>query len=119
MLPAWAGLRSSGAPQATLAPISESGVVVVDRRTGSGFDPRMTARQLATDWKLVDQATTAYWRSLKRRKGLVACYAVADDLRRQVLAMRPDWPSPIEREEDLAVHRRIRGALAAVKRRPR
>jgi hypothetical protein len=48
-----------------------------------------------------------YWLDRKRRLGPAEGVRVADALRRQVAAQRPGWPSPEERQADLASHARV------------
>jgi hypothetical protein len=39
--------------------------------------------------------------------------AVGEALRQHVRALRPDWPDPRERDDDLAVHERVSEGLRA------
>jgi hypothetical protein len=66
------------------------------------------------DWTSPARAKARYWRDWKRRHGPAAGIRMADELRRQVLLVRPDWPSPSERREDLATHLRVIDALRRV-----
>lgn len=59
------------------------------------------------DWAASARSKELYWRDWKRQHGPAAGIRVADELRRQVLAARPDWPSESERQEDLATHLRM------------
>jgi hypothetical protein len=60
-----------------------------------------------------------YWRDYKREHGPAAGVRLADELRRQVLAARPGWPSEQERAEDLATHLRLIEVLRRVPARGR
>ena len=68
------------------------------------------------DWDALAASKDEQWLAERRRRGVAWCVRVADDLRRQVLGQRPAWPSPEERDEDLAVHLRVTGALRRVGR---
>jgi len=71
------------------------------------------------DWAAAERSKELYWRDWKRQHGPAAGIRVADELRRQVLAMRPDWPLEREREEDLAMHLRLIEVIRRVPPRPR
>jgi hypothetical protein len=71
------------------------------------------------DWAGASLAKDHYWRDWKRRHGPAAGIRMADELRRQVMAQRPDWPSPAERREDLANHLKVIDALRRVPARGR
>jgi hypothetical protein len=55
-----------------------------------------------------------YWRDYKLRHGPAAGIRIADELRRQVVAIRPDWPDAREQALDRATMRRVDDALARV-----
>ncbi len=74
---------------------------------------------LDRDWDAAARDKERYWRDYKREHGPAAGIRVAEELRLQVLAARPDWPSEREREEDLATHLRIIDVLRRVPARPR
>jgi hypothetical protein len=71
------------------------------------------------DWALVSRSTAEYWRTWKRRHGAAGGVRMADQLRLQVLAQHPRWPTAAERSEDLAVHLRVAEALRSVRARSR
>lgn len=71
------------------------------------------------DWSLVAEAKSEFWRSRKRNLTPAEILAIGDQLRRHVLALRPDWPSDTERAADVAAHLRVTEALRAVPCRPR
>jgi hypothetical protein len=55
-----------------------------------------------------------YWRDYKRKHGPAAGIRIADELRRQVLALRPDWPDALEQAAERRVMKRVDDALARV-----
>jgi hypothetical protein len=68
------------------------------------------------DWNALAASKDDQWLEERQRRGVAWCVEVADELWRQVLRQRPSWPSPEEREEDLAVHLRVTRALRRVGR---
>ncbi|MCP4549225.1 MAG: hypothetical protein GY835_22455 [bacterium] len=66
------------------------------------------------DWSLVRELKQRYWAERKRTLTPDATLRIADDLRRHVLALRPDWPDEREREADLKVHARVSECLRRV-----
>jgi hypothetical protein len=58
------------------------------------------------DWALLAELKQAQWLA-QRRLGPALAMRIADDLRRQVRAARPDWPSDEERAADLEAHIRV------------
>ena len=71
------------------------------------------------DWTSAATDKELYWRDYKRAHGAAGGVRVADELRRHVLASRPDWPSERERADDLATHLRVLDVLQRVPRRTR
>lgn len=63
-----------------------------------------------------EKVKTVYWVERLRRLGPVESLRVADELRHHVRALRPDWPGPLDREADLAVHLTVGEALRRVRR---
>lgn len=59
------------------------------------------------DWPAVRAAKDDYWATRIRRLGPQEGLRIADELRRQMLAIDPQWPSETERRRDLASHRRV------------
>ena len=76
-------------------------------------DLRAFARR---DWASLSRDEAAYWREQKRVHGPGEGIRIGDELRRHVIAARPDWPSEREREEDLATHLRL---IEVMRRVPR
>ena len=62
---------------------------------------------LEIDWADRGRAKDTHWANVKAERGLEDAVRAADALRRQVLAVRPDWPSRAERERDLKTHLRV------------
>lgn len=59
------------------------------------------------DWSAVRTAKDGYWAGRIRRLGPQEGLRIADELRRQMLAIDPQWPSEAERRCDLADHHRV------------
>ncbi|MCC6902540.1 MAG: hypothetical protein IT377_26450 [Polyangiaceae bacterium] len=76
--------------------------------------PRARLGQTESEHAASSRAKELYWREYKLRHGPLAGIRVADELRRQVIAQRPDWPTPAERADDHAAHLRALDALARV-----
>jgi hypothetical protein len=72
------------------------------------------AKRIVEDGKLAERARELYWRDYKRKHGPAAGIRIAEQLRCQVIAQRPSWPSPRDRAEDHAAHQRALDALARV-----
>ena len=109
-----AGGRDAGpAPGTMRAAVGTRGTLTSHARTGR--PPRLRRARLGLRRPrrralLIEQA---------RRDGPAGGIRIADELRRQVLAMHPDWPSQRERDEDLATHLRVIDALRRVPARSR
>ena len=69
---------------------------------------RKFARQ---GWAAAQRDKERYWRDYKRLHGPSAGIRIADELRKQVLAQKTDWPSEQERQEDHVAHLRLIEAL--------
>jgi hypothetical protein len=74
---------------------------------------------LDVDWAAAARDKERYFLDYKRQHGPAAGIRMADELRRHVLALRPDWPSEEERAEDMATHLRVIDVLRRVPARPR
>jgi hypothetical protein len=59
------------------------------------------------DWRRVAKHKERRWVGRARRLGPVESLALGDELRAQVWAARPDWPTRESRAVDLAAHRRL------------
>lgn len=75
---------------------------------------RVADRQSRREHLAADRAKELYWRQCALRSGPASGIAIAEELRRQVIAQRPDWPSAAERAEDHAAHLRVLDALNRV-----
>lgn len=62
---------------------------------------------LDRDWAAARDAKDAYWAEVTRLRGPLEALRVADELRRQVQQLRPDWPSAEDRAADLDAHLRL------------
>jgi hypothetical protein len=82
-------------------------------------DPATLRAYLERDWSSAARDDERSWIEQARRDGPAGGISIAAELRRQVLAMRPDWPSQRERDEDLATHLRLIDALRRVPARSR
>lgn len=77
-------------------------------------------RQFARrDWSAVAASKTRHWQALKAERSFAEVLAVADRMRVHAHQVRPDWPTPQQRLDDLRVHQRVGEALRAVAARPR
>ncbi len=75
------------------------------------MDPRGARAFVGRDWASVSEAKSRYWRERKLHLGAGEGLRAADELRRQVLARFPTWPSEEDRDSDLETHRRVADAL--------
>jgi len=64
------------------------------------------------DWARAADAKAETWKAGKRTPA--ADLRAAHELRRHVLTLRPDWPGPDDRADDLRTHVRVSEALGAV-----
>ena len=74
-------------------------------------------RQLRRSSSVAAREKALYWRRYKQEHGPAAGIRIADELRRQVLATHPNWPSSEERAEDCTSHERILDVFAKTARR--
>jgi hypothetical protein len=68
------------------------------------------------DWHALAAAKDAAWLEHRRAEGIPGTIRVAEQMRRYVRALRPEWPTDDERGEDLATHVRVSEALRRVGR---
>lgn len=71
------------------------------------------------DWPAVARSKARFWHDLKGRRSLAEVLSVANQLRSYAKRLRPDWPTPQQRFDDLLVHQRVGEALRAVVSRSR
>lgn len=62
---------------------------------------------LARDWQAVREIKDEYWAERIARLGPGEALRVAEQLRRQVLAIQPAWPDVAQRDADLQSHIRL------------
>ena len=96
--------------------LSPAGLAPVPRtRYNVPVRPEDVRAYLGRDWEAVADEKDRFWKAQRERLGVGWAFEVADDLRRQVLALRPGWPSPEEREADIAVHALVSASLRRVR----
>lgn len=66
------------------------------------------------DWAAVEAAKGEDWARRKATMSAGRLLGTADALRRAVACLRPDWPSRVEREADLAAHAALSAQLRRV-----
>lgn len=66
------------------------------------------------DWDQVAREKERWWAERGRELTPAEKIRIGDMLRRHAQALRPDWPSPEERREDLETHIRVSEALRRV-----
>lgn len=83
------------------------------------MDARDVRRFIERDWGRIAESKAEYWAQRKRELGVVEALRIADELRKQVIATRPGWPTEADRASDLAAHtklsRLLRDASAALR----
>ncbi len=81
---------------------------------------RNALRQFADrNWLTVATSKTRHWRTLKTARFAADVLAIADRMRVHAQQVRPEWPTPQQRLDDVRVHQRVGEALRAVTGRPR
>ena len=81
---------------------------------------RDSLRQFAhRDWAAVATSKTRHWRALKTDRTAADVLTLADRMRIHAQQIRPDWPTPQQRLDDVRVHQRVGEALRAVAGRSR
>lgn len=81
---------------------------------------RDSLRQFARrDWSAVATSKARHWRALKNDRSAADVLAIADRMRVHAQLVRPEWPTPQQRLDDVRVHQRVGEALRAVAGRPR
>lgn len=66
------------------------------------------------DWAALAAAKAAHWANRKKSHGPADAVQAAESLRKQAGFLRPGWPTPTERAEDLATHTQVTACLARV-----
>jgi hypothetical protein len=67
------------------------------------------------DWSAVADPACDHWRERKRALGVYEAFRIGAGLRHQVRVLRPDWPRPEDRAEDLEAHARLSERLRSVR----
>ena len=67
------------------------------------------------DWSAIAELKADHWPERKRRCGREEAFRAADDLRRYVAAVRPDWPDEAARAADIASHVAVGQSLRRVR----
>lgn len=81
---------------------------------------RNALRQFARrDWSAAAASKARHWRATKTGRSAADVLALADRMRVHAQQIRPDWPTPQQRLDDVRVHQRVGEALRAVAGRPR
>ena len=81
---------------------------------------RDALRQFARrPWSAVAGSKTRHWRALKTGRSAADVLVIADRMRIHAQQIRPEWPTPLQRLDDVRVHQRVGEALRAVAGRPR
>ena len=62
---------------------------------------------MSRDWAAVRQSKDAYWGERIATLGPAEGCRIAEELRRQAIALNPDWPDAALRGEDLRAHARL------------
>lgn len=65
-------------------------------------------------WSELEELGRRHWAEVAGQDGADGALRAAEAQRRWIRAVRPDWPTPTERDADLAVHTRVSRALRAV-----
>jgi hypothetical protein len=66
------------------------------------------------DWTEVREAKEAYWATVKSGMTPLEAVRLGDELRAHVRTLRPEWPTPDDRDADIAVHARVAEMLSRV-----
>lgn len=69
---------------------------------------------LNRDWRSVEALKRGFWTARKKEEGVRDLFAAVDAFREQIRTLRPDWPTPAQREEDLLAHLKLGKALRSV-----
>ena len=75
------------------------------------MDPKEAREFVGRDWASVSEAKSRSWRERKLDLGVGEGLRAADELRKQLLARLPTWPTEQDRQSDLETHRRVADAL--------
>lgn len=76
-----------------------------------GMDPAAIRAYASRDWQALGASKRAYWAERHRQEGATATVQASQALLAEMRRIRPDYPTPVEREVDLAAHVRLRVLL--------
>ena len=62
---------------------------------------------MGRDWDLLARLKSEHWQAIRRDQGWLGSMLIAEGLRHEMKLLRPEWPSDVERREDLASHVRV------------
>lgn len=77
-------------------------------------DPEDLRRFARIDYAAIARIKAEYWRPdgyFRTHYGPALALQIADELRKQIIAQRPDWPTPEDRKKDQATHLRVQRLL--------
>lgn len=66
------------------------------------------------DWSAIEREKERYWIERKESLSPTDALRIGDALREHARMLHPDWPSPADRDADLAMHQRVSEALRSV-----
>lgn len=75
------------------------------------MDPQLVRDYAGRAWHLVAAHKRDYWARALRERGELATFEVSQALWVHMRGLRPEWPRPAERAEDLACHLALKRAL--------
>ncbi len=78
------------------------------------MSPSQVRAYLDREWSLVRDYKHRYWVDRKRTLSAEEALVIADGLRQQARALRPDWPGDRQREADLWTHIHVSECLRRV-----
>ncbi len=81
------------------------------------MDPSALREYAARERRAPAALKSEHWRERKERLGPAESLRVADELRRWYVRRQPGWPSPAERDADLAMHVEVGESLRSLARR--
>ena len=68
------------------------------------MDRADVAAYMARDFESSAESKAAHWARAYRARGPIATLEVSDALRAHMRSVRPDWPTPEDREADFSHH---------------
>ena len=71
------------------------------------MDPQGIRDYVQRDWSQLEKLKAAGWLAKRARQTPADALRTVDELRRWVRMIRPDFPTPMDRREDLESHMRL------------